>query len=98
MLHTQSHALELLIHVVLSQAAEAEVQKAANAPIPGKGFCETSCRVCPQCKLALAEQAERDAQAKKEQEKVDRQNAKNKAEEEKVCGCVCACVRASVRV
>uniref|UniRef100_A0A7S0VV54 TOG domain-containing protein n=1 Tax=Hemiselmis tepida TaxID=464990 RepID=A0A7S0VV54_9CRYP len=64
-------------------AAEAAKEEAAK-PIPGKGFCETSCRVCPQCALALEEQAARDEQKKKDDEKQARLDAKKKAEEEKL--------------
>eukprot|EP00282_Hemiselmis_andersenii_P038232 CAMPEP_0169444904 /NCGR_PEP_ID=MMETSP1042-20121227/10151_1 /TAXON_ID=464988 /ORGANISM="Hemiselmis andersenii, Strain CCMP1180" /LENGTH=656 /DNA_ID=CAMNT_0009556257 /DNA_START=812 /DNA_END=2782 /DNA_ORIENTATION=- len=64
-------------------AAQAEKEEAAK-PIPGKGFCETSCRVCPQCELALEEQAARDEQKKKDDEKNARLEAKKKAEEEKL--------------
>eukprot|EP00281_Chroomonas_sp_CCMP1168_P020020 CAMPEP_0206232612 /NCGR_PEP_ID=MMETSP0047_2-20121206/11514_1 /ASSEMBLY_ACC=CAM_ASM_000192 /TAXON_ID=195065 /ORGANISM="Chroomonas mesostigmatica_cf, Strain CCMP1168" /LENGTH=646 /DNA_ID=CAMNT_0053656371 /DNA_START=32 /DNA_END=1973 /DNA_ORIENTATION=+ len=65
------------------KAAEQAEKVAANKPIPGKGFCEASCRACPQCELALEEQKERDEKAKKEQDRLDRIAAKNKAEEEK---------------
>mmetsp|Transcript_20339 Transcript_20339/g.50855 ORF Transcript_20339/g.50855 Transcript_20339/m.50855 type:complete len:657 (+) Transcript_20339:40-2010(+) len=64
-------------------AAEAAKEEAAK-PIAGKGFCETSCRVCPQCELALQEQAARDEQKKKDDEKQARLDAKKKAEEEKL--------------
>lgn len=67
-----------------AKAAAQEAAEEAAKPIPGKGFCETSCRVCPQCELALQEQAARDEKAKKEAEKQARLDAKKQAEEEKL--------------
>ena len=67
------------------RAEEEKAKKAAeDAPIPGKGFCETSCRVCPQCELALQEQKEREAAQKKADEKAARIAAQKKAEEDKL--------------
>lgn len=65
--------------------AEVAAAKAdAAAPIAGKGFCETSCRVCPQCVLALEEQKARDVQKKKDDEKAARIAAAKQAEEDKL--------------
>jgi hypothetical protein len=67
------------------KAEEEKAKKAAeDAPIPGKGFCDTSCRVCPQCELALQEQKEREAAQKKADEKAARIAAQKKAEEDKL--------------
>jgi len=59
-----------------------EIEKALE-PVPGQGFCPNICRECPQCQLAIEEQAKKDEEAKKVADKEAKKQAKLKEEEAK---------------